>query len=82
MALGADKQAEIDSLSATPWRRRAGPRSKRQNLLYDPVPVLDHGFIRLIDYMGTDDAAIVRLPAFHRQRGTKQISGDRGLINI
>ena len=49
-------------------------------MLYDPVPVLDHGFIRVIDYMG-DDAAIVQAARVSYGRGTKQVSGDRGLIN-
>lgn len=25
-----------------------------ENILYTPIPVLDHGFIRVIDYMGND----------------------------
>ena len=28
-------------------------------ILYEPLPVLDHGFVRVVDYMG-DDSAIVQ----------------------
>jgi len=49
-------------------------------ILYDAIPVLDHGFIRVIDYMG-DDAAIVQAARVSYGRGTKQVSQDRGLIN-
>ena len=80
MALDADKQAEIDSLrdSTAPTRRATVPALEA--MLYEPVPVLDHGFIRVIDYMG-DDAAIVQAARVSYGRGTKQVSGDRGLIN-
>ena len=80
MALGADKQAEIDSLRDVMAPTRRATVEALEAMLYDPVPVLDHGFIRLIDYMG-DDAAIVQAARVSYGRGTKQISGDRGLIN-
>lgn len=80
MALDSERQAEIDSLrdSTTPTRRATVPALEA--LLYEPLPVLDHGFIRVIDYMG-DDAAIVQAARVSYGRGTKQVSGDRGLIN-
>lgn len=49
-------------------------------ILYEPLPVLDHGFVRVVDYMG-DDAAIVQAARVSYGRGTKQVSQDRGLIN-
>ncbi len=51
-----------------------------EKILYDPIPVLDHGFVRVIDYMG-DDAAIVQAARVSYGRGTKQVSQDKGLIN-
>jgi thymidylate synthase (FAD) len=42
-------------------------------------PVLDHGFVRVVDYMG-DDAAIVQAARVSYGRGTKTINDDRGLI--
>ncbi len=49
-------------------------------MLYEPIPILDHGFIRVIDYMG-DDAAIVQAARVSYGRGTKQVNQDKGLIN-
>lgn len=48
-------------------------------VLYDPFPVLDHGFVRVVDYMG-DDNAIVQSARVSYGKGTKQVSEDRGLI--
>ena len=48
-------------------------------LLFQPAAVLDHGFVRVIDYMG-DDAAIVQAARVSYGRGTKQVQQDAGLI--
>lgn len=50
------------------------------NILGHVLPVLDHGFIRLIDYMGTD-LSIVQAARVSYGAGTKTISEDQGLIN-
>lgn len=42
-------------------------------------PALDHGFVRVIDYMG-DDSAIVQAARVSYGTGTKEVSDDRGLI--
>jgi thymidylate synthase (FAD) len=47
--------------------------------LHEAVPVLDHGFVRVIDYMG-DDAAIVQAARVSYGRGTRRVSEDVGLI--
>ena len=47
--------------------------------LYTPHPVLDHGFVRVIDYMG-DDAAICQAARVSYGKGTKSVSNDEGLI--
>ena len=49
-------------------------------ILYDPIKVLDHGFVRVIDYMG-DDSAIVQAARVSYGKGTKQVNQDKGLIN-
>ncbi|MDA0781214.1 MAG: FAD-dependent thymidylate synthase [Rickettsiales bacterium] len=49
-------------------------------ILYEPIPVLDHGFVRVVDYMG-DDSAIVQAARVSYGKGTKQVSLDAGLIN-
>lgn len=50
-----------------------------EKFLYEPIPVLDHGFVRVIDYMG-DDNAIVQAARVSYGKGTKQTNQDRGLI--
>src|SRR5262245_18890049 len=80
MSLTKDQQAEVDALSAatTPTRRATVPAL--DEILYRAIPVLDHGFVRVIDYMG-DDAAIVQAARVSYGKGTRKISEDRGLIN-
>jgi thymidylate synthase (FAD) len=51
-----------------------------EEILYKPFPVLDHGFVRVIDYMGTD-ASIVQAARVSYGAGTKKTNEDRGLIN-
>ncbi|MCL4543865.1 MAG: FAD-dependent thymidylate synthase [Chloroflexi bacterium] len=56
-------------------RDREDPESLRGREL----PVHDHGFVRLVDYMG-DDAAIVAAARVSYGAGTKSIRSNRGLI--
>ncbi len=53
---------------------------KLEKILYDKIPILDHGFIRVIDYMG-NDSAVVQAARVSYGHGTKQVSQDKGLIN-
>ena len=80
MTLTAEQEREIAALreQATPTRRAVVPALEQ--ILYEPLPVLDRGFVRVIDYMG-DDAAIVQAARVSYGRGTRQVSDDRGLIN-
>ncbi|HDP99560.1 MAG TPA: FAD-dependent thymidylate synthase [bacterium] len=48
-------------------------------ILGEEFPCLDHGFVRLIDYMGSDQA-IVQAARVSYGKGTKQVQQDRGLI--
>ena len=50
-----------------------------EEILGKAFPVLDHGFVRLVDYMGGDDA-IVQAARVSYGKGTKKVSEDRGLI--
>lgn len=54
--------------------------SEIEKILYKPIPVLDHGFIRVIDYMG-NDSSIVQAARVSYGVGTKRVQEDRGLIN-
>jgi thymidylate synthase (FAD) len=51
-----------------------------EKILYNKIPLLDHGFIRVVDYMG-NDSAIVQAARVSYGQGTKQVSQDKGLIN-
>ena len=48
-------------------------------MLFQAYPLLDHGFVRVIDYMG-DDSAIVQAARVSYGRGTKRVQEDEGLI--
>jgi thymidylate synthase (FAD) len=50
-----------------------------EKLLGQPLPVLDSGFVRVIDYLG-DDGAVVQAARVSYGRGTKRLREDRGLI--
>lgn len=81
MAVNAIKDDAMDNQpmdETYPTKRATSPAL--EEILYDTIPVLDHGFIRVIDYMG-DDAAIVQAARVSYGRGTKQVSQDKGLIN-
>lgn len=69
--------AELLAAEPVPTRRPTVPTL--EEALYKVHPVLDHGFVRLIDYMG-DDAAIVQAARVSYGKGTKSVSNDRGLI--
>ena len=50
-----------------------------EKILYEALPVLDHGFVRVVDYMG-DDTSIVQSERVSYGKGTKKVSTDSGLI--
>ncbi|MCA2010322.1 FAD-dependent thymidylate synthase [Cereibacter sphaeroides] len=79
MALSEEQQAEITAArgNAQLTLRTVAPGMEKH--LYTAHPVLDHGFVRAIDYMG-DDAAIVQAARVSYGAGTKHVSNDEGLI--
>ena len=50
-----------------------------EKILYEAIPILDHGFVRVVDYMG-DDSSIVQAARVSYGKGTKKVSTDSGLI--
>jgi thymidylate synthase (FAD) len=80
MTLSPEALAEIADARAghQPTRRAVVPALEA--LLFEPLPVLDQGFVRVVDYMG-DDAAVVQAARVSYGKGTKQVSTDQGLIN-
>ena len=79
MPLSPEAQAEIDAARATPKPTLRAVSEGMERHLYTAHPVLDHGFVRVIDYMG-DDSAIVQAARVSYGAGTKHVSNDEGLI--
>src|SRR5947209_8565083 len=80
MPLSDEQKSEIAAARGEerPTRRATVPAL--EDILYEALPVLDHGFVRVIDYMG-DDGAVVQAARVSYGRGTRRVSEDRGLIN-
>lgn len=78
--ISLEQRTEIDGQRniTAPTRRVVAPGL--EEILYTPLPVLDHGFIRVIDYMG-DDSSIVQAARVSYGRGTRKVQEDSGLIN-
>ena len=79
MTLTPDQQAEIDALRAAPRQTLRAVSEGMEAYLYNAIPVLDHGFVRVVDYMG-DDAAICQAARVSYGKGTKSVQNDEGLI--
>ena len=79
MPLTPDQTAEIDALRSQTRPTLRAVSDGMEAHLYRAHPVLDHGFIRVIDYMG-DDAAIVQAARVSYGAGTKHVQNDEGLI--
>src|SRR5277367_340278 len=79
MPLTATQHAEIAAQRDAEASTRRATVPALEAMLYQAMPVLDHGFIRVIDYMG-DDAAIVQSARVSYGRGTRRMSDDAGLI--
>jgi len=80
MELTPEQQAEIDAARESRSDTRRPTVPELEDVLFQPIPVLDHGFVRVIDYMG-DDAAVVQAARVSYGKGTKKVSDDAGLIN-
>ena len=78
-SLSDAQAAEIDEQRAETHSTRRATVAALEELLYKEIPVLDHGFIRVVDYFG-DDGAVVQAARVSYGKGTKKISNDRGLI--
>jgi len=79
MPLTSEQQAEIDEERSQTRQTRRVVSDGMEEHLYTAYPVLDHGFVRVIDYMG-DDNAITQAARVSYGKGTKAVSNDEGLI--
>ena len=83
MSDSTDQNRQID-LEIEELRAFTRPTSRvtstaLEDRLYKIFPVLDHGFVRVIDYMG-DDTSIVQAARVSYGKGTKSVRNDEGLI--
>ena len=79
MPLSPDQEAEIAEARASQRSTRRAVSDGAEAHLFAAHPVLDHGFVRLVDYMG-DDSAICQAARVSYGRGTKSVQNDAGLI--
>ena len=79
MTVNKDQMDEIEALRSSKSETSRVTVPELEEIIYKPIPVLDHGFVRVIDYMG-DDSAIVQSARVSYGKGTKKISNDQGLI--
>lgn len=80
MALTNTQEKEIEDARDVAQKTYRAISPALEEILYHPINVLDHGFIRVIDYMG-DDSAIVQAARVSYGKGTKKVNEDAGLIN-
>ena len=79
MPLSPEQEAEIAAQRDTATTTLRATSEGMEARLYTAHQVLDHGFVRVIDYMG-DDSAIVQAARVSYGEGTKHVSNDEGLI--
>ena len=79
MPVNKEQLEEIEALRSEISETARVTAPELEAVLYKPIEVLDHGFIRVIDYMG-DDSSIVQSARVSYGKGTKKISNDKGLI--
>lgn len=80
MVIKQEQLAEIELLCNQKSQTIRPTSSELEEILYRPFYALDHGFIRVVDYMG-NDASVVQAARVSYGSGTKKISADAGLIN-
>ena len=74
-----EQYAELEALRARRYDTMRDTVPALERILYTPIPLLDHGFLRVVDYMGSD-SAIVQAARVSYGSGTRRVSDDRGLI--
>ncbi|MEM1372963.1 MAG: FAD-dependent thymidylate synthase [Pseudomonadota bacterium] len=79
MGLSDEQKSQIDAQRSDVRSTLRAVSAGMEAELYTAHPVLDHGFVRVIDYMG-DDSAIVQAARVSYGEGTKHVSNDEGLI--
>tara|TARA_Y100000992_G_scaffold287810_1_gene240950 strand:- start:33 stop:980 length:948 start_codon:yes stop_codon:yes gene_type:complete len=79
MKLTKEQKQEIADQQSQNNQTKRVTSPELEKILYEAIPVLDHGFVRVVDYMG-DDTSIVQSARVSYGKGTKKVSTDEGLI--
>ena len=79
MKLTKEQNEEIKNQQSQENQTKRVNSPELEKILYEATPVLDHGFVRVVDYMG-NDTSIVQAARVSYGTGTKQVSTDSGLI--
>ena len=79
MKLTTEQSKEIKEQQSQKSTTKRVTSLELEKILYEAIPVLDHGFIRVVDYMG-DDTSIAQSARVSYGKGTKKVSTDEGLI--
>ena len=80
LALSNEQSNEIAVARESEYQTKRPSVPALEKELFVAHPVLDHGFVRVVDYMG-DDSSVVQAARVSYGRGTKQTNEDRALIN-
>ena len=79
MKLTDQQLAEIKEQQSIENKTKRVTSPELEKILYEALPILDHGFVRVVDYMG-NDSSIVQAARVSYGKGTKKVNTDSGLI--
>ena len=79
MKLTDQQLAEIKEQQSLDNKTKRVTSPELEKILYEALPILDHGFVRVVDYMG-NDSSIVQAARVSYGKGTKKVNTDSGLI--
>ena len=79
MKLTKEQAQEIKNQQSQSNNTKRVTAPELEKVLYEALAVLDHGFIRVVDYMG-NDSSIVQAARVSYGKGTKKVNTDAGLI--
>ena len=64
MKLTKEQQQEIKNQQSQESKTKRVSAPELEKVLYEAMPVLDHGFIRVVDYMGDDTSLFPNVAIF------------------
>jgi len=79
MKLTKEQTQEIRDQQSQSNKTKRITAPELEKILYEAIPILDHGFVRVVDYMG-NDTSIVQAARVSYGKGTKKVNTDAGLI--